>query len=345
MKKSCKKCILISVIAVIILILIICSPVFASKMTLKRTTSLPSFGYKYREDNAIFEQLPSDLPNNLNCDLSPNEIESIYNLVLKRLQFSNVRSSSKQKVVLLVGQPGAGKSSVSKLIHQRMGSDGIININFDELMTFHPKYYHLTSHYIPRIYATIEMKKVISFARILREKLIKYCVEKRYNILFKNGFTEQAATQEIPNIVNKFNIKKIELYIVATPKKLSHLANYKRYQRQLNSFYNDRNLFESQHYDGPRRLSDVNSSNRADQFRYSVISLEQNKNLFSLISKITLLERYANIYFETEDTKNIENFYVKFQELFDEDVREQLLKEFEDFVSLFSKVYPIWLIS
>ncbi|MBF8998133.1 transposase, partial [Francisella tularensis] len=49
--------------------------------------------------------------------------------------------------------------------------------------------------------------------------------------------------------------------------------------------------------------------------------------------------------FETEDTKNIENFYVKFQELFDKDVRQQLLKEFEDFVSLFSKVYPIWLIS
>lgn len=177
-----------------------------------------NFGYKYREDNAIFEQLPSDLPNNLDCDLSPNEIESIYNLVLKSLQFSNVRSSSKQKVVLLVGQPGAGKSSVSNLIHQRMGSDGIININFDELMTFHPKYYHLTSHHIPRIYATIEMKKIISFARILREKLIKYCVEKRYNILFENGFTEHAATQEIPNIVNKFNIKKIELYIVATPK-------------------------------------------------------------------------------------------------------------------------------
>ncbi|ABO46673.1 hypothetical protein [Francisella tularensis] len=104
-------------------------------------------------------------------------------------------------------------------------------------------------------------------------------------------------------------------------------------------------MFESQHYDGPRRLSDVNSSNRADQFRHSVISLEQNKNLFSLISKITLLDRYANIYFETEDTKNIENFYVKFQELFDKDVRQQLLKEFEDFVSLFSKVYPIWLIS
>ncbi|MWY86985.1 zeta toxin family protein, partial [Francisella tularensis] len=171
MQKSCKKCILSLAIAVIILILIVCSPVFASKMTLKRTTSLPTFGYKYREDNAIFEQLPSDLPNNLDCDLSPNEIESIYNLVLKSLQFSNVRSSSKQKVVLLVGQPGAGKSSVSNLIHQRMGSDGIININFDELMTFHPKYYHLTSHHIPRIYATIEMKKIISFARILREKL------------------------------------------------------------------------------------------------------------------------------------------------------------------------------
>lgn len=102
MQKSCKKCILSLAIAVIILILIVCSPVFASKMTLKRTTSLPTFGYKYREDNAIFEQLPSDLPNNLDCDLSPNEIESIYNLVLKSLQFSNVRSSSKQKVVLLV---------------------------------------------------------------------------------------------------------------------------------------------------------------------------------------------------------------------------------------------------
>ncbi|MDE4998682.1 hypothetical protein NAI79_09795, partial [Francisella tularensis subsp. holarctica] len=81
-------------------------------------------------------------------------------------------------------------------------------------------------------------------------------------------------------IVNKFNIKKIELYIVETPKKLSHLANYKRYQIQLNSFYNDRNLFESQHYDGPRILSDVNSSNRADQIIHSVISLEQKKNLF-----------------------------------------------------------------
>ncbi|MDE4998702.1 zeta toxin family protein [Francisella tularensis subsp. holarctica] len=31
----------------------------------------------------------------------------------------------------MVGQPGAGKSSVTNLIHQRMGSDGIININFD----------------------------------------------------------------------------------------------------------------------------------------------------------------------------------------------------------------------
>ncbi|MDE4957515.1 hypothetical protein NAI59_11900, partial [Francisella tularensis subsp. holarctica] len=79
-----------------------------------------------------------------------------------------------------------------------------------------------------------------------------------------------------------------------------------------------------------------NSSNRADQFRHSVISLEQYKNLFSLISKITLLDRYENIYFETEDTKNIEIFYVKFQDLFDKDVRHQLLKEFEDFVSLFS---------
>ncbi|MDE5014854.1 transposase, partial [Francisella tularensis subsp. holarctica] len=60
---------------------------------------------------------------------------------------------------------------------------------------------------------------------------------------------------------------------------------------------------------------------------------------------ITLLDRYANIYFETEDTNNFENFYVKFQELFDKDVRQKLLKEFEDFVSLFSKVYPILLIS
>lgn len=43
--------------------------------------------------------------------------------------------------------------------------------------------------------------------------------------------------------------------------------------------------------------------------------------------------------------KILKIFYVKFQELFDKDVRQQLLKEFEDFVSLFSKVYPIWLIS
>lgn len=137
----------------------------------------------------------------------------------------NKKVESQPVAYLLGGQPGAGKSSLHRLIKNQ--NKNIIIIDNDTFKYEHPNYQLLEQKYGKDV-----VEYVTPFSNQMTEKIIDYLSDKGFNLIIEGTLR----TSEVPmNTANQLKDKgyEINLYVMAVPKIESYLGTLSRYEDQF----------------------------------------------------------------------------------------------------------------
>ncbi|WP_176084099.1 zeta toxin family protein [Martelella sp. HB161492] len=230
--------------------------------------------------------------------IDERQAQEMLQVRIKNDLFAGTVRSANPRFVLLVGQPGAGKTSAMSHLRQQFGEEGCVDASYDTLMTYHPNYYELTTKGYSAPFRHERMYEVYSFASRMREAVIGLAAEEGRNVVFENTFPMKSAARDIPGLLgDRFPV--VELWALATPADISRLSTYVRYENQLNAFAEDTDAFKNSHANGPRRMTDADSLDRFMHYRDCVSQLH-SLELSRRIGKAVILDRNG-IHFECDN--------------------------------------------
>lgn len=163
-------------------------------------------------------------------ELSETKSESIFNDVLFDFVIAkSPKTYEAPTAVILGGQPGAGKSFLVKEVEQEFQKEFIF-ISTDDLRLYHPAYQKLQ-----KSPDTVQnaANLVNPYASAWTEKLIKYCIENKYNIIIDS--TLGGNIRAVYDTVDMLRTGGFEFHLrlMAVPSLVSKLSIFLRYESQL----------------------------------------------------------------------------------------------------------------
>ena len=161
-------------------------------------------------------------------EITNEKSEEIFNDILFDFTFAKT-AQTKPLGIILGGQPGSGKSFLVKEVEDEFQKD-LIFISTDDLRLYHPAYAALQQNPETLQNAT---NLVNPYASAWTEKLIKYCIENKYNIIIDStmGGNIQAVYDTIDLLQG--NQYDFHLRLMAVPALVSKLSVFLRYESQL----------------------------------------------------------------------------------------------------------------
>ena len=152
-------------------------------------------------------------------ELSDSQKERIFEKIKKKYLREQTPSNNPQGVIL-GGQPGSGKSGLPKQIIQEFKEEFIF-ISTDDLRLEHPAYQSLQQN--PETVQNAA-NDVSIYANYWTEKLIKYCIENKYNLIIDS--TLGGKIQSNYNTINMFinNSYQVHLRVMSVPAIISKLS-------------------------------------------------------------------------------------------------------------------------
>jgi len=190
-------------------------------------------------------------------NFTEKEFEEIYNFIKSKLIIDK-EVCNEQRVYVLGGQPGAGKSTLTSRIEEKM-KNNIIAINGDDFRSYHPKYKNLVKAYgddsilYTQKFSNAITEKLIENYKKIKEKLneneknfqevTKFLriVNKNYNCLTGNPINIEAHSSAENKWIAKKDIEKygikVEEGVKETIGQITYIENNKLYQKSV-SFYN-----------------------------------------------------------------------------------------------------------
>ena len=146
---------------------------------------------------------------------------NIYQTVLK-----NKLPVDSPIAITLGGQPGSGKSTIYKIARERF-SNNIVEIDVDKFRIFHPYYKQ-----IKKFYGKYDAIYTNPFIFKVRDLLIEQLSSEKYNLIIESSLkTPNSALTNGKKLPPKGY--KVELQIMATPKKISWQGTIDRYNKEL----------------------------------------------------------------------------------------------------------------
>ena len=166
----------------------------------------------------------------MNIDISQSESDEIFSDILfDYVEIKRPSTSTNPKGVILGGQPGSGKSFLKDEVILEF-NEIFIFISTDDLRLYHPAYLELQQN--PE---TIQnaANLVNSYASTWTEKLIKHCIENKYNLIIDS--TLEGNIQAVYDTIDMFreNGYQVHLRVMAVPAIISKLSIFLRYETQL----------------------------------------------------------------------------------------------------------------
>ena len=156
-------------------------------------------------------------------NFTEKEFEEIYNFIKSKLIIDK-EVSNEQIVYVLGGQPGAGKSTLTSRIEEKMRNN-IIAINGDDFRSYHPNYKNLV-----KAYGDDSVLYTQKFSNAITEKLIEDLGNKKYNLIVEGTLR----TSEVPLKTSRLLHDKgynTNLSIVCVKPEFSYLGTLERYQK------------------------------------------------------------------------------------------------------------------
>jgi UDP-N-acetylglucosamine kinase len=143
----------------------------------------------------------------MNIDISQSESDEIFSDILfDYVEIKRHSASTNPKGIILGGQPGSGKSYLKDEVILEF-NESFIFISTDDLRLYHPAYLELQQN--PETVQNAA-NLVNLYASAWTEKLIKYCIKNKYNLIIDStlGGNIKAVYHTI-DIIQKTVIKYI----------------------------------------------------------------------------------------------------------------------------------------
>lgn len=159
--------------------------------------------------------------------LSEAANEQIFQQQIVPLFLDGATAQEHPIVVIVGGQTGAGKTSVTAMIKQAFGSsDKFVNINMDFYNPLHPSYQRWRSQD-----ENTASAKLRPDGERWWNKAQAYAIEHRLNVVLESAMHTKS---EFEDIAQRFHDAgyRVEIAIVAVPAALSRLGILSRYQRE-----------------------------------------------------------------------------------------------------------------
>ncbi len=134
------------------------------------------------------------------------------------------KKSINKKAFILGGQPGAGKSGLTRLIEE---NNEVIVINGDEFRKAHPYYLELKEKY-----GDDYVKYTSEFSGKVTEKLINKLSDEGYNLVIEGTLRTSDVPIKTANIL-KDKGYEVELHLIQVRPELSLLGTFMRYEEML----------------------------------------------------------------------------------------------------------------
>ena len=136
------------------------------------------------------------------------------------------RPSEDKTLIIVGGQPGAGKSRLIPVAKQELHNNAII-VDFDELRALHPNYREVSQNYTEITHRILhpDTEKV-------KDEILKYLIKNNYNVIYEGALRN---TQGFVDFAQDFkeNNYKIKMNIMAVPKLESYGSTFVRYAMAL----------------------------------------------------------------------------------------------------------------
>lgn len=158
-------------------------------------------------------------------EIDQNTVEAVFDDDVRELVFADARrpQAGRPRLILLGGQPAAGKSSAQDMLLNRFASANPVPITGDDFRRFHPDYHEAMRTdqlSMPNVTATLSGPLV---ARCLDEAL-----DNRYSVLLEGTFRD---SHMVLGTVQRFSEAgyAVDVAAVATRPEVSRLSAEKRY--------------------------------------------------------------------------------------------------------------------
>lgn len=159
----------------------------------------------------------------------PPEVHDAICEEIKKGLFDGKEPVSNPQIFILGGQPGAGKSVLTKRVYENFGSSNIVTINGDEFRLNHPQ--------APEIFAK-HNKDFAAYTdadvRAWGKSVFDAAIAGHYNIIFEGTMRTTQICDTIKNL--RAEGYKINILALAVPEIESRISIYARYQEQLDRY-------------------------------------------------------------------------------------------------------------
>lgn len=185
--------------------------------------------------------------------LTPDELENLYRALVQPIVFdSSPGGRERPTVVLLGGQPGAGKSRATARILSE--HDGMVALTGDDLRIFHPAYRSLLAEDPERAPAALA-----EATRGWVRAAIQDAIDGRHSLLLEGTFGDPDVTLSTAARFRQAGFE-VRVVAIASPRVLSVVSAASRYLRDRNAGTPARFTRLAAHdrgYDGTTRLIDA----------------------------------------------------------------------------------------
>ncbi len=151
-------------------------------------------------------------------------------LEIKDFVFKNKHSVESPEIYILGGQPGAGKSVLTKRVMQNFKDNNIISINGDEFRLCHPQ-----AQEIFKAHDKMFADYTDADFRTWTSDVFDAAIEGRYNMVFEGTMRTDRICTTIKEKLMKAGYR-IHILVVAVPEIKSRISIYSRYQQQLEKY-------------------------------------------------------------------------------------------------------------
>ena len=212
--------------------------------------------------------------------LSDEQHKKILNRICRNLFYGKTPAANPQ-IFILGGQPGAGKSVLTKRTFDKFNNGNFVVINSDEFRTQHPNAQEIFDNHDKDFAAYTDPD-----VRVWGSEVFDAAIKGRYNIIFEGTMR----TTQICETIKRLQAEKytVNILAMAVPEVESRISIYARYQEQLEKY----------------PIARFTSRFSHDAAYYGMLDTLQKIEDEKLYDTITVYNREGNIVYKTGD-KNI----------------------------------------
>lgn len=142
---------------------------------------------------------------------------------IREIELRGISSSTRNSAVYIVGQTGAGKTTLIRKLLQGKEYQNHVIIDSDKWRAFAPGYKEIVQRK-----GTDETKEIIEYTKYWRNQLFEECIKNKYNMIYHTSMTdiERIILQSKRLKENGYNLSLVTLVCNELESRLSNCIRY-----------------------------------------------------------------------------------------------------------------------